>query len=81
MNRNYTRYSGSEIVEQGKYEVTWAQVRKERNQALLDSDWRAGKDVVLSASWKEFRDLLRTLPQRFDDAGDACDNFPVMPDE
>jgi len=81
MDRTYTRYSGSEIVEQGKYDVTWEQVRKERNQALLDSDWRAGKDVVLSNQWKEFRDLLRTLPQRFDDAGDACDNFPVMPDE
>jgi len=81
MNRNYTHYSGSEIVEQGKYEVTWEQVRKERNQALLDSDWRAGKDVVLSNDWKEFRDLLRTLPQRFADSGDACDNWPVMPDE
>ena len=81
MDRTFTRYSGSEIVEQGKYDVTWEQVRKERNQALLDSDWRAGKDVVLSNQWKEFRDLLRTLPQRFDDAGDACDNFPVMPDE
>jgi len=81
MDRTFTRYSGSEIVEQGKYEVTWEQVRKERNQALLDSDWRAGKDVVLSTSWKEFRDLLRTLPQRFADAGEACDNWPVMPDE
>ena len=81
MDRTFTRYSGSEIVEQGKYEVTWAQVRKERNQALLDSDWRAGKDVVLSNDWKEFRDLLRTLPQRFADSGEACDNWPVMPDE
>jgi len=81
MDRTYTRYSGSEIVEQGKYDVTWEQVRKERNQALLDSDWRAGKDVVLSNDWKEFRDLLRTLPQRFADSGEACDNWPVMPDE
>jgi len=32
MDRNYTRYDGTEIIEQGKYEVTWEQVRKERNQ-------------------------------------------------
>ncbi len=81
MDRTFTCYSGSEIVEQGKYEVTWEQVRRERNQALKESDWRAGKDVVLSNDWKEFRDLLRTLPQRFAEPGEACDNWPVMPDE
>jgi hypothetical protein len=80
MDRSFTRYSGSEIVDQGKYDVTWEQVRKERDQALLDSDWRAGKDVVLSSSWKEFRQALRDLPQNHDDAGDACDAWPVMPD-
>jgi len=80
MDRTFTRYSGSEIVDQGKFDVTWQQVRKERDQALADSDWRAGKDVVLSSSWKEYREALRTLPQRFDDAGDACDAWPVMPD-
>ena len=81
MNRNFTRYSGSEIVEQGKYEVTWEQVRKERNQALLDSDWRAVKDRTMSQAWKDFRSALRDLPQDFEDAGEACDSWPVMPDE
>ena len=81
MDRTYTRYSGSEIVEQGKYDVTWEQVRKERNQALLDSDWRALKDVTLPNPWKEFRDLLRTLPQRFDDPNNAADAFPEAPSD
>jgi len=82
MDRNYTRYDGTEIIEQGKYEVTWEQVRKERNQALIDSDWRALKDVTLTIPWRDFRAALRNLPQDFpDSANDACDNFPVMPDE
>jgi hypothetical protein len=81
MDRHFTIYDGADIIEEGDHDVTWEQVRRERNQALKDSDWRAGKDVVLSTSWKEFRDLLRTLPQRFADSGDACDNWPVIPDE
>jgi len=81
MDRSWTRYHGSEIVEQGKYDMSWEQVRRERNQALAASDWRAVKDRVLPNEWKEFRDLLRTLPQRFDDPNDAADNFPEAPDE
>ena len=81
MHRTETVFDGEEVIEVITHDVTWEQVRRERDQALKDSDWRAGKDVVLSNNWKEFRDLLRTLPQRFDDAGEACDNWPVMPDE
>ena len=81
MDRHFTIYDGTDITAEGDHDVSWKHIRRERNQALKDSDWRAGKDVVLSNDWKEFRDLLRTLPQRFADAGDACDNWPVMPDE
>jgi len=81
VNRSYTIYDGPDIIEQGKHEVTWEQVRDERNRELKATDWRAVKDRVLPNEWKEFRDLLRTLPQRFADAGEACDNWPVMPDE
>ncbi|HIA00743.1 MAG TPA: hypothetical protein EYN66_02325 [Myxococcales bacterium] len=62
-------------------DVTWLEVRAHRDAALAASDWRAVKDRVLPNAWKEFRDLLRTLPQRFDDPNDAADNWPVMPDE
>ena len=81
MDRTFTRYSGSEIVDQGKYDVTWQQVRKERDQALADSDWRALKDRTMSQAWKDYRIALRDLPQNHEDAGDACDAWPVMPDE
>ena len=61
-------------------DVSWVQVRVARDRALADSDWRALKDVVLSTEWREFRDSLRTLPQRFDDPNDAADHFPRAPD-
>ena len=80
MDRTFTRYSGSEIVEQGKYDVTWEQVRKERNQALLDSDWRAGKDVTLTTPWRDFRQALRDLPQDHAEANDAADSWPTPPE-
>jgi len=50
--------------------------------SLAESDWRALKDVTLTAAWREYRSALRDLPQDFpDSANDACDNWPVMPDE
>jgi len=79
MDRNWTRYHGTEIVEQGKYDMSWEQVRRERDQALKDSDWRAVKDRVLSTAWKDYRQALRDLGG-FDDANSAADAWPVMPD-
>jgi len=81
VNRFYRVYDGPDIIDEGKHDVTWKEVRAERDQELQDTDWRAVKDRVLPNEWKDFRDLLRTLPQRFADAGEACDNWPVMPDE
>ena len=80
MNRSFTRYHGTDIIEQGMKDVSWPTVRAERDQALKDSDWRAGKDVVLSTAWKEYRQALRDLPQDHAESNDAADSFPVMPD-
>jgi len=54
-------------------DVDWIQVRKERDQALKQSDWRAVKDRVLPNAWRDFRTFLRDLPQNFDSANDAAD--------
>ena len=80
MDRSWTRYHGADIVDQGKYDMTWQQVRRERDQALSDSDWRAMKDRVLSTAWKDYRTALRDLPQEHDTANDAADAFPEAPD-
>ena len=76
---NRARYVNDVLVEH--FDVSWDQVRLKRNQALSGSDWRALKDVVLPNAWKDYRQALRDLPQDNDDANDAADNWPVMPDE
>ena len=80
MNRSYRIYDGPDIIEEGMHDVTWKEVRRDRDQELEDTDWRAMKDRVLPNEWKEFRDLLRTLPQRFEDPNDAADNWPQAPE-
>jgi len=67
------------IISTHLVDVTWVQVRAKREQALLECDWRALKDVVLSTAWRDYRQSLRDLGG-FDTANDAADSWPVMPD-
>jgi len=80
MNRSFTRYHGTDIIEQGMKDVSWSTVRAERDQALKDSDWRALKDVVMPTAWKEYRQALRDLPQDHAEANDAADSWPTPPE-
>jgi len=61
-------------------ELRWHDLRSKRTRALVACDWRAGKDVVLSTSWKEYRQALRDLPQDHAEANDAADAFPTPPE-
>jgi len=61
-------------------EVTWQEVRHNRDAELAQSDWRALKDVVLSTAWKEYRQALRDLPQVHEEADDAADAWPTPPE-
>jgi len=81
MDRSYTTYAGAEVIDQGKREVTWDEVRELRDYWLEDTDWRAMNDRTISQAWKDYRQELRDLPQEHDEANDAADNWPVMPDE
>ena len=80
MDRNWLEFNGTEIAAQGKFDVDWHTVRKERDNLLKQTDWRAGKDVTLSTAWREYRQALRDITEH-PDANTACDNWPVMPDE
>jgi len=79
-SRQVTIYDGDEIISQDDLDVTWRQVRSQRDADLASCDWRAGKDVVLSTAWKEYRQALRDLPQDHAESNDAADAWPVMPD-
>lgn len=81
MDRREAVYHGTDLVSETFREVSWDQVRAERDQALAACDWRAGKDVVLSTAWRDYRAALRDLPQNFESANDAADNWPVRPDD
>jgi len=73
MNRNYTQFHGKEIIDEGQHDVSWKEVRKERDKALTDSDWRAVKDRTLPYEWKLYRTFLRDLPGNYDSANEAAD--------
>ncbi len=80
MNRSYTIYRGEEIIEQGNYDVSWEEVRKMRNMQLQHTDWWAVKDLTMSQAKKDYRQALRDLPQTYDSANDAADNWPEPPE-
>jgi len=81
MHRNTRTYDGETLIEETFRDVDWDEVRRLRDLDLERCDWRAGKDVVLATAWKDYRQALRDLPQDHATANDACDNWPVAPDE
>jgi len=62
----------------GPYEIDWYVVREKRNQELAETDWWALKDLTMSQAKKDFRQALRDLPQNYELAKDAADNWPTL---
>jgi len=62
------------------FDVDWNYVRSVRDDELARTDWRAVKDRVLPNAWKEYRQALRDLPQDYETANDAADNWPEAPE-
>ena len=46
-------YDGTDVIEQGKDDVSWEQVRAARDQALKNSDWTAVQARTKSPAWKD----------------------------
>ena len=80
LSRTVQIYSAGVLEEESQRDVTWDEVRAERDRELDSTDWRAVKDRTMSQAWKDYRKTLRDLPQDYDSANDAADNWPVMPD-
>jgi len=80
MNRRVLIYDGKDVIDDSMREVEWHEVRAARDQALIDSDWRAVKDRVLPTAWKDYRQALRDLPQDHAEANDAADSWPTPPE-
>jgi len=80
MNRTEEIYDGETLVETIVRNVDWKTVRSERNYQLKETDWRAVKDRIMSQEWKDYRQALRDLPQTYESANDAADNWPTPPE-
>jgi len=80
MDRAYKVYDGDDIIEEGQRDVTWKEIRETRDYYLKETDWRAVKDRTMSQAWKDYRTALRDLPQNFESANDAADNWPQPPE-
>ena len=80
MDRSYTTYAGADVIDEGKQDVTWEQVRSDRDMELEDTDWRFMSDQSPSDEWVDYRQALRDLPQDNDTANDAADNWPEAPE-
>ena len=80
MDRSFKIFHGADLVDEGEHDVTWTQVRKQRNIELRNSDWTAVKDRSMSQAWKDYRSALRDLPQNHAEANDAADAWPTPPE-
>jgi len=78
--RDFEEYQNGELIASGQYDIDWTTIRKLRDAALEECDWRALKDVVLSTAWRDYRSALRDLPQDHAESNDAADAFPTPPE-
>jgi hypothetical protein len=74
----HTHSDGQDVVIE-EIHYTWEDVRVQRNIELEQTDWRAVKDRTMSQAWKDYRQALRDLPQDYESADDAADNWPGAP--
>ena len=80
MNRKVTRFNGKEIIDQYEKDVTWEEVRHKRDSELTRTDFWALKDLTMSQAKKDYRQALRDLPQNYESANEAADNWPELPE-
>ena len=73
MNRKTIVYNGDEIISETLRDVSWEEVRDDREVALHRSDWRFMSDQSPSQQWIDYRQFLRDLPQNHESANDAAD--------
>ena len=63
--------------------MDWATIKTERLSNLLQTDKYMISDYPISQEEKEelilFRQLIRDLPQTYETANEAADNYPQIP--
>jgi hypothetical protein len=80
MHRTEEIYDGDKLIETIVKDFDWKHIRGQRDWELKQTDWRAVKDRTMSQGWKDYRQALRDLPQDYETANDAADNWPQPPE-
>jgi len=71
--RDFIVLDGEVIIDEGKIDFDWIEIRGRRDSELVRTDPWALKDRIMSQDKKDYRTFLRGLPQNFDSANDAAD--------
>ena len=50
----------------GEYDRLMANIRQERTDLLMESDWMGMSDLTMSADWKTYRQKLRDITKGID---------------
>jgi len=75
VNGQSVQFTAQEETARDAEETAWvaganarqaAEVRKERDAKLAETDWRASSDVALSTAWRTYRQALRNVPAQAD---------------
>tara|TARA_R100000700_G_C3139241_1_gene121601 strand:+ start:615 stop:905 length:291 start_codon:yes stop_codon:yes gene_type:complete len=65
----------------GQADRDLADLREQRNNLLVETDWLANSDVTMSAKWKTYRQELRDITKTFKSMSDKDFKFPDKPTE
>tara|TARA_R100000234_G_C4829894_1_gene106501 strand:- start:48 stop:341 length:294 start_codon:yes stop_codon:yes gene_type:complete len=65
----------------GEADRNIAELRKQRNKLLVETDYMALSDVTMSDAWKKYRQELRDITKTFKSMSDKDFKFPDKPTE
>lgn len=52
-----------------------AELRRQRNKLLAETDWMANSDITMSDKWKTYRQALRDITKQTPSSDDIDENF------
>ena len=68
--------------ENGAFDRSIKDLRQERNELLVETDWMANSDVIMSDDWKTYRQQLRDITNGITTVEDIdAVVFPEKPSE
>ena len=65
----------------GQVDRNMAELRKQRNKLLVETDYMALSDVTMTDAWKTYRQELRDITKTFKSMSDKDFKFPEKPTE